>query len=186
MILPEFKKGTVYFKDGNNVNSILNYDGLTQEFLFNNNGTILALGETVNVDSINIDNRIFINTGKKFYEKVRAGSGEYYINWTSKLIDVGKQGGYGGVSKTSATDSYTSTGHALDPLRFTQDTGYESDLGTDYYLKIDNKYKRFSSAKSLAKLLKKEDKELENFAKTEKIDFKDPDDVKKLLDFALK
>ena len=67
-VFPEFQQGVVLLKSGVNYNAKLNYNIATEEMLFDDKGTILALGgETLaQIDTVTISNDKFIRLNNKF------------------------------------------------------------------------------------------------------------------------
>ncbi|GHT03956.1 hypothetical protein FACS189440_22150 [Bacteroidia bacterium] len=146
-----------------------------------------------------------------FLERVPVGAGFYYVEWDSKWISRGKNTGYGHFSQTASTNSYkvsdsgpdasavvtganyisnaASSGTfsvsnpqgAVDGLRVTYDDGMKAIPAHSYFLKVDDKFKRFDSASSLAKALGCCKKELDAFVKRENINFKNPEDVNRMM-----
>ena len=69
-LFPEFTKGVVLMKTGVKNEALLNYNSLTEEMIFDNKGTKLALGQLDQVDTVYIQNRKFFPLNKKFVEIV--------------------------------------------------------------------------------------------------------------------
>ena len=59
-ILKEFMLGSVKMKNGQTENAIMNYNQLTEEMIFEQNGLLLAVDSIMKIDTVNIDSRLFI------------------------------------------------------------------------------------------------------------------------------
>ncbi len=67
-VFNEFSPGTVKVKSGETYNQVLNYNILTNEMIFDNDGKYLAIANPENVDTVYISERKFIPLNNKFYE----------------------------------------------------------------------------------------------------------------------
>ncbi len=59
MIFPDFKQGTVLFKDGTRSVALLNYDTFEEQMIFKNGDEVLALASPELISSIEIEGRFF-------------------------------------------------------------------------------------------------------------------------------
>ena len=186
MLFPRFEEGTVIYKDGRTVKASLNYNTVEEEMLFKNpDGSILALDDPGKVSAISIGNRFFEYASRDaFYERIPVDSVFLYVQWKSTLISEGKGSGYGGRSQAAAvTNIGTLSNQTGNYTRFNLDEEFKVKSECSYYLKLKNKWKRFNSAKTLGKLFKGHGEEIERFASEENIDFKNPEDVKRIIAF---
>ena len=96
---------------------------------------------------VTIDDRFFVNSQKgPFYEQIPAGNDFYYIQRQARLISEGKGAGYGGSSSTSAiTNIGKVKGAGGNYVTLKLDEKFAVKMDSSYYLKIKNKFKRFSS-----------------------------------------
>ena len=106
-VFPSFMEGTVRQKSGEVNKTLLNYNSLTEEMIFDQSGQKLALDRTENVDTVYILSRKFIPVGKSFYEMaVNAPPLALFIQHKSEVIPPGNETGFG-VSHTSAIINVT-------------------------------------------------------------------------------
>lgn len=182
-----FTQGTVVYKDMSQISALLNYNSVEEEMLFRTaDDDILALDKPSSVSAIVIGNRRFeYAKGDAFFEEVPAGKDTYYyIQWKSKLISQGKGSAYGGRSGTAAiTNIGNLQGRGAEYARFNLDEKFETKTEKFYYLKINNKFKAFNSAKSLGKLFKGHEAEIEGFAKQNNISFNNNPDIAKIVEY---
>ena len=107
-LFPEFTKGVVLMKTGVKNEALLNYNSLTEEMIFDNKGTKLALGQLEQVDTVYIQGRKFFPLNNKFVELVYQSKYALYAEHKCNVKDPGKPAAYGGTSQTSATSTYSS------------------------------------------------------------------------------
>ena len=63
-----FADGIVVKKSGDTVGSLLNYNIVTEEMIFIDNNRYLALGNLQSIDTVYLNNMIFLPAGNAFYE----------------------------------------------------------------------------------------------------------------------
>ncbi len=185
LLFPKYTEGIAILQDGTKVAGLYNYSTIQRQIQYLENNNVLTFKNPSEVISITIGDRVFENAlNNRFLERIPIGDGFYYIDWGAKWISVGKSiGSSGARSHSHSTTSYrpSDTGTATS-ARYTQEEGMTTIHECFYYIKKgDNSFKRFSSAASLAKAIGCCKKELKQFVKTEKIDFKNPDDVQRMM-----
>jgi len=187
MLFPQFEKGTVVFKNGARSEASLNYNMIQQEMVFlNADSTIMALANPFEVLVVIIGERRFlpVSSGSVFYEEIEAGKGSFFVQQSAAMVSAGKAAGYGGYSQTSSVTSYesiqTSSGvyQKLNP-----NEKFKLNIDVNYYLRSGNSYKRFFSAKTLGKLFKGHEAEIEEFAKDQSLDFSKTDDIARIVEY---
>jgi len=102
-IFDHFMKGTVLLKSGSVNEEELNYNSLTSEMVFNDNGKYLAIANPMDVDTITILSRQFVPVSKGFYEVLVHGPTPLYVEYSCLIKEPGADIGYGMNSNTSAT-----------------------------------------------------------------------------------
>jgi hypothetical protein len=185
-----FLDGKVIYVNGGERTAKLNYDKVSERALFmlsDADSTILELANTSEIVKLNIANRTFehIKNGL-FYEKTEAGQGSLYVRWKSTVVSKGKAGGYGTSSATGAIDNVNQTMSRGGLYNLKPSEEFALNSHNAYYLKINGKFRRFGSFKSLSKLFKNREKEIEAYVKMEKPDFDNPEDIKKIVEYCYK
>lgn len=185
-IFDEFKNGKAVYKNGAVVYAKLNYDPLNQRMLFlsPSDNALLEIVNPSDISYINIEGRMFEQIkGNLFYERINYNNFIFYIQWRCKAVSEGKPSGYGMTSTTSAITSVSvinKEGRTI-PLNVSEKFNYKPD--NFYYIKINNKQKRFSSPDSLAKLFKVHKEEIKKYIKENKLDFDNPEDIKSAVEY---
>ena len=105
-VFNEFNPGTVKMKSGETYNQVLNYNILTGEMIFENEGKYLAIASPENVDTVYINDRKFIPLNNKFYEVLVNSQYLYLLEFTFTITEPGTSIGYGGTSTTTASTSF--------------------------------------------------------------------------------
>jgi len=170
-IFPEFLKGTILMKSGIKNEALLNYNSLSEEMVFDNKGTKLALGQPELIDTIFINGRRFFLMNKKFVELVYKSKYALFVEHKCNIKDPGKPAGYGGTSQTSATTSYSSylSGGQVYGLKLP--TGIETEPYIEYWLSKDGKQSKFLNIRQLSKLFSEKEDKVKEYLKKNDVKF---------------
>ena len=187
MLLPRFEKGTVVFKNGTQSAASLNYNMMQQEMMFlNADSTILAIANPSDVLVVIIGERRFVpaSSNGDFYEEIEAGKGSFFVQRSAAMLSAGKAAGYGGYSQTSSVTSYNSIQtNSGSYQKLNPDEKFRMEVSAFYYLKSGNGYKKFFSAKTLGKLFKGHEADIEAFAKDQSVNFTKTDDIARIVEY---
>ena len=189
MLFPEFQDGIVVFDDASRAKSTFNYYTIGEKMFYydEDRKEVLTFANPSNIIGITIGDRFFEKaTGNAFYERIKVGKDYFYIRWTSRVVSIGKKGAYGTRSQSTGITNYQMNDNVSrgDLAKFTQEDGTRNDMDFEFYLKINGTFRKFNSAKSLSKLIGGHLQELENFVRENNIDFKNSEDVAKLVAYA--
>jgi len=188
-LFDKFDQGEVVYKKGAKDNADFNYFLITGKMVFlSKDGVVMEFTNPSIVSHVNIKGRVFEQIKNDiFYEQIKINDNcDLYVHWLTKVVSKGREGAYGKETKESGMFGV----HYLS--KFSSNIGYydldvkgQYDISSNngYFLKIDGKFKKFSSTDSLAKLFKGHEKEIKEYFKTQRVDFKDVEDVKKAVNY---
>ncbi len=182
---PDFTKGKVYFRDSKITSGSLNYNYLIGEIEFiAANGDTLAIvkDQALNIKRIEIDSSVFYYNGDYLEEVANFESGKIAKRQHYRLLKREKIGAYGQPSSTSAIESYSS---------FTGDDGIMAPklivrenvtLFKPVQYFIGDEFNTFLPAtkKNILSLHPKNKKQIESYLRTNDVDFKNLEHLKKL------
>jgi len=187
MLFPQFEKGIVVFKNEVRSAASLNYSMVQQEMVFlNADSTVLSLANPAEVLVVIIGERRFlpVSSGSAFYEEIEAGKGSFFVQRSATMISAGKATAYGGYSQTSSVTSYESIQTSSGVYqKLSPNEKFKLNVDVNYYLKFGDSYKRFFSVKTLGKLFKGHEAEIEAFAKDQSVDFSKTDDIARIVEY---
>ena len=186
---PQFTNGKVFLWDGTKAAGKMNYNRLYGQMLFINPiGDTLALADEKNIKFIVIDKDTFYYDGG--YLRLMANGG--VVKLTEKqiwvLADIRKIGTHNRPTTTVAVTSFSSYTDGRDAAK-SKDLIMNEDVvlrkETQYY--FGDKYNLFvpASKKGLLQLFPKEQQEIDNYLKENKVNFNKRDDIEKLYQFLL-
>jgi hypothetical protein len=186
MLFPNFEKGMVNFKNGTSSSATLNYNMMQEEMVFlSPDSMIMAVANPLEVAVVIIENRRFLPISAKgvFYEEIQAGKGSFFVQRKAAMLSQGKAAGYGGYSQTSSVDSYESFHSNGTYVKLNPDEKFTIKADSIFYLKFGDSYKRFFSAKTLGKLFKGHEAEVEEFAEKQSVNFSKTSDVARIVEY---
>ena len=178
-IFPEFVKGTVLMKSGVKNTTMLNYNSLTEEMIFDTNGKKLAIARLEGIDTVYIEDRKFIPIQNKFVELIYRNKFELYAVHKCSVMDPGKPAAYGGTSQTSSTTSYSSLSAGGEVYQLKLPDGYTTKPYTIYWLKKDGRLGSFLNLRQLSKLFDDKSDRYKKYIKEHKVAY---DKEKSLVD----
>lgn len=182
-IFPSFTRGKILLKSGITKEVMINYNSLTEEMIFEANGTKLALANPEYVDTIYISGKKFITAGATYYEVLESLRIPLLVRHLCTLLPPGKDSGFGGSSETSSIKT-TSTMYASGRVyEMKLPEGYKIKPYMEYDLKIDNNYKRIYNTNTVIKCFQGKKEAIKEFVKKNKTDFKKEEDVRSLIVF---
>lgn len=170
-LFPQFTKGVILMKTGLKNEASLNFNSLTEEMIFENNGVKLALDKLDQVDTVYIAGRKFITVNGKFLELILHSSSDLFVEHKCKLNDPGTPAGYGGTSQTSATTTYSqilSGGQAYD-LKLPE--SIETNPYVVYWIKKNGELIKFSSLNQLSKIFDEKSSDYKKYTKEHRVSF---------------
>ena len=185
-IFPSFTKGKILLKTGINKEAMMNYNSITEEMIFEENGTKLALANPENVDTIYIAERKFITSGATYYELLENFRIPLLVRHLCTDLATGKDSGYGGTSSTSAIKSTSTMFAPGKAYEMKLPDGYIIEPYVEYNLKIDNDFKRIYNTNTVIKCFPEKESDVKSFVKANKTSFKKEADVKRLIEFCNK
>lgn len=170
-LFPEFTKGVVLMKKGVKNEALLNYNALTEEMIFENNGVKLALALVENIDTIFVKDRKFFLLNGKFVELLYHSKHDLYAEHKCSIKDPGKPSGYGGSSQTSATSTYSSffSGGRVYDMKLPE--SIETKPFTIYWLKKDGAIIKFISIRQLSKFYEEKSSQFKTYVKENNVKY---------------
>lgn len=179
-MFPEFSKGVVLMKNGVKNETSLNYNCLTEEMIFNDKGTKLALGQLEQIDTVFVNGRKFLPWNNRFIELIYHSTYSLFAEHKCKIKDPGKPAAYGGTSQTSATTSYSSyfSGGQVYDLKLPE--GTETNPFTEYWLRKNDKLVKFLNVRQLVKLFGEKEVLCKEYIKNNDVKY---DDQESLVNF---
>ncbi|MDO1451723.1 hypothetical protein Q0590_35950 [Rhodocytophaga aerolata] len=188
----EFQQGTVWFRNGNSLPALLNYNYLYGEMQFiNSKADTLALVEENSLKKITIGEQVFYYMNKNGFVElltaplpVKLAKKQNIEIIRSNFRLVGNSGGLGLPAPAPPTSASGTPSYNYKKL-YTQKTPGELELTmqTSYYFVDQNERIYRAQRSTLLKLFGRHKKTIEAYIDTNQVDFTREKDLKKLLEY---
>jgi hypothetical protein len=179
-LLPEFVKGTVKMKDGRTEVANMDYNKLTEEMIFDKDGTRLALDSLEKIDTVYLDTHTFVPHEKVFYELLVKGPVSLFEQNKCNLLAAGYPAGYGTTSETGASRSVSMLTNSGRAYKMHLPRDYHVTDASQFWISRSGKYYKANNAAQIIKVFPEKSKEIKEFIKVHNLDLKNPADVVKL------
>jgi hypothetical protein len=180
-VFNEFTPGTVKMKSGETSQQLLNYNIITNEMVFENNGSYAAIADPKNVDTVYIASIKFIPLNNKFYEVLVKGNTPLLYESTASVSEPGASIGYGGTSTTTASSSYQSLLRDGGAYSLKLPDGFKVIAKHQFLILKGGKLEKAGSEKQLSKVFPDKKEMINNLSKKYHTDFSKPEDVARLV-----
>jgi len=182
-LFPAFTVGTVKTKVGKPKNIILNYNTVTEKMVFEQKGQYYDLIGQESVDTIYLQKKKFIPHENFFLEVAFEDKIALGIQHRSNLQAPGKPVGYGGTSELASANYITGIELSTGYFNLNIPEGYVVRYSPFYWVKKDNEWYKFLSAKQFVNIFPEHSADLNQFIKKNKIKFDRPDDLIRLVKY---
>jgi len=182
-LFPEFTKGVVLMKTGVKNESLLNFNSLTEEMIFENKGIKLAISNIEKIDTIYIKGRKFFPLNGKFLELILHSKYDLYAEHKCSIKDPGKPAAYGGTSQTSATTTYSTffSGSQVYDMKLPE--SFETKPYSLYWLNKNGELIKFFSLRQLSKVFGEKSIQFKKYTKENDVSYDDPESLVGLIRF---
>ena len=180
-VFDQFNPGTVKLKSGKSYKQNLNYNTITNEMVFVDNGKFVAIASPESVDTIYISDRKFIPLNNKFYEVLVTGPMPLLAELTATVSEEGTSIGYGSTTTTSATSSYQSLIRDGGAYGLKLPDGFKVTPKQEFYILKDDKLERVGNERQLAKIFPDKKDAIKDLVKKTNTNFSKSEDVAALV-----
>lgn len=181
-LFAQFNEGVVKQKSGEENKVSLNYNTITQEMIFENGAQKLALDKIDDIDTVVILSRRFIPVGKVFYEVATSTPVALFIQYETAIIPPGSETGFGKSQAGAITNvSDLKSSGKLYQLKLPED--YVLMSKTKYWLKRDDLYVNVKNIKDVKNVFSEKSAAINDYLKTNKVNFKNTGDIVRLIQF---
>ena len=185
-VLDQFVAGKVYMHSGEVVPKQLNYNGVTQEMVFEESGSMLALKYPEKVDSVVLGKRLFVNEKGAFYERVGVWQEGLFVLYHYRVIPPSSNAGYGSDGSVTSSTNLSSLSGRTMMYQLKLPENYRIVPSSECYLKTKGAFHRLHQIAVLAELFPEKKAALKEFARQQHLKMNEVDDVKRLVEFCSK
>jgi len=167
----KFAAGLVKMKNGSRNKALLNYNTVTEKFVFDKNGVLYDVMNTELIDTVYLDNRKFVPVGNIFHEVLVEAPICLFIQHRSSLQPPGTPAGYGGTSQVASTKIYSSISSGTGRHNLSLPSDYTVIPDPLYWIRNGNAFDSFINEKQFLKIFPEREEELKKYIKQNKIKF---------------
>jgi hypothetical protein len=184
-VLPQFTGGDILMKNGQKIKAWLNYNSLSEQMIFDENGKKLAITENQLklIDTIYINNRKFCRTDNTFLELLFQSESNLYAEFKCRLEAPSNASGYGGDSQTGTSTSFSSIEDRGIQYQLSLPDGYKAKPYTIYWLKRNGKMTSFKNINQLMKLFSDKKQLFKSYKKNHELDYNNQASIIKLIKY---
>ncbi len=185
-LFPSFKEGLVIMKDGINFSTLLNYNMVDEKMITELNGTYRYSTNPQLIDSIHLENRVFVPVENAFYEILSSGWVTFFLQNRSNYTPKGTDIGYG--AKSQSVGPTQQRRFELTKVIYQYGAVAYIDLPPNvevtptsvFWVRKNDKLEKFSSERQFLKIFPEYESELKEYIKKENINIKSREDVIRL------
>lgn len=182
-LFPGFTRGLVRMKTGENYNAVLNYNTVTENMVWEQDGKLLDLTNMKAVDTIFLQNRKFVPVNEVFYEVLVNAPISLFIQHKSDLVPAGSPSGYGGTSQTASIKNLSSVSLKSGTYNLEIPSDYNINPSSVYWIRKSNTMFSFLNKRQFLKIFSEKNDEIEKFIKQNRLKTENRDDLIKLVNY---
>jgi hypothetical protein len=172
LLLPHFTRSIVVMKSGEKRTAVLNYNLVDQEMVFMQKNLYWVLDEPQLIDTIYMANRTFVPFEKGFYELAVAAPVTFFIQHKSYAESLGVPTGYGAMSQTAPPNYVAQIYGPRGAINLEIPSNVKVVDDNEYWIRKEGILQKFDSKRLFLKIFPDKEKELEQYIKKNKVDFK--------------
>ena len=161
----------------------MNYNTVTGCMVFIRDDEYLDLLNPEMVDTIYLNDSLFIPVWNAFYEVLQSGPVPLFVQHKGEVVPPGKPAAYGGTSQTSSSDYLTTISMLADSITFLYQLIFKVSLLLFYWIRKDDHWFDFLNKNQFFQIVSREKDSLKSFMKENRIKMNDPKHVKQLVDY---
>lgn len=172
-----FSEGMVVKKSGEQVVAELNYNIATEEMIFIQDDRFLALGNLSSIDTVYLNNMVFLPADNKFLELAVTGKIDLLVQFSGTARVEGEEVGYGSTSQTSRVSSMSSISGSGGIYKLDPPDNIKISRNITYFVKQDGELERFVNERAFMRLFRDKRKQIKEYISENNLDFDNYVDV---------
>jgi hypothetical protein len=184
-VFPQFVKASVLQKGGGVTDATMNYNTLTQEMLFMQDGVKTVLDQS-NADTIFLQDKKFIPVGTVYYQKLTNTKIALYIQHVNKMLLHGRNPNLEDQANNTITASQGIKNAATSSSKYDEKLGegYTLEPRSVFWLQKGKSFNKVSDLKSILKVFPPDKEQaVTAFIKDKNLDITKADDLAQLIVF---
>jgi hypothetical protein len=176
-VLPAFEKGIVRMKNGQIEEVKIDYNMLSEEMIFENGGTRLAMDKIETIDTVYLGSRKFVPYEKYFLEILLEDQVSLFIRHKLNILQSGSPAGYGGTTETGAAHSISYLVGSGSLYKLQLPSEYHLTDASQFWIKKESSFFRIGTERQILDIFPEKSKEIKQFIRQNKINLRKEKDV---------
>jgi hypothetical protein len=177
----DFSMSEVKMKNGTVQTTLLNYNIVSGRMVFVKEDKYLDLTNYQVVDTVYINDRLFVPVGKVYYEVLISGPVSLFVQHIGKL--QGKPSAYGRTTDASSNYYLSSISSAEGMINLPLPPEALVEERTDYWISKNDEWFSFDNEKQFLKIFPEESVQLKAFIKENRLNMTRSEDLKKVVSY---
>lgn len=182
-LFPEFSSSQVKMKDGRIQNTIMNYNMVSEGMVFLQDEQYYDMLNPEMVDTVYLKLKKFVPFGKTFFEMLQSKPIALFIQHKGQLEEAGVPSGYGGTTKTTASNYIGNVNRSTMSYNLAIPENYTVTVSNIYWIKKDDKMLDFQNEKQFLKLYPDKSDLIKAFIKKNRLKFERPEDLIQIVNY---
>ena len=182
-LFPEFSVGVARMQSGEKIILELNYNIVSEKMVFMQKKQIFDIVNPSLIDTIFIEGRKFIPSGKVFYEIVVNGQASFFIQHKGAVKKPPRPAAYGGTSEVSSSTYINNLKMGSNVYRMEQNTEIIIEPCSLYWIRKNHEMYLVTNKKSLLEIFADRKREVKEFMSKPKFDTENSEQLKDLVNY---
>jgi hypothetical protein len=182
-LFPDFDTSVVRLKSGELFKAVMNYNTLTERMAFYQKGTLSDLVKPEAIDTICIQNRLFVPFEKSFYEVILDAPIAFFVQHKSDLISTGRPAALGTTSQTVGITSVSKLVGSRNSYNFKLSENFKIKPYEIYWVRMNKEMHKFLNEHQLLKIFPAKEHEIKEFINQSHLKVNKTEDLIKLASF---
>ncbi len=182
-LFPKFSDCDMLLKDGQVQTLVMNYNTVTEKMVFMEDGKYYDLLSYILIDTVHMQNCMFVPYGKVFYEVLFSGKFPLFIQHKSDLVPAGKPIGYGSTSQAATSFYLTKHELAAEYINIEVPPDVTVKPMPVFWILKNDEMLSFTNKKQFLALFTEKENTIKDFIKKNRIKFDKPDEITNLVKY---
>jgi hypothetical protein len=182
-LFPNFDTSSVRLKTGEFFKAVMNYNTLTEKMTFYQNGKLLDLIKPKTIDTICIQNKLFVPIENSFYEVILNTPIAFFIQHKSDLISTGRPAALGTTSQTSGITSVSKLIGDENTYNLKLPENFKIKPYEVYWVRMNKEMHKFLNEHQLLRIFPANENEIKDFINQSHLKINKSGDLLKLAHF---
>lgn len=181
--LPDFSPGVLFYTNQTTQNVYLNYHKATEQIVLDHASTKLPIEDITNLDSVKIGGHIFIKSDDRWLEQLLSPPNQLLVRHRATVQLESKEGAFGTKSQSTNIDRVLLGDQVAGNYDLRWSDEYRFISHTETWFVKDGVLQKANGVGQIGSIFPEIKKEIKKFVSSEKIDFDDVMDIKKVIMF---